>query len=102
MASRWMTLSLVSLLSIAAPALAQAPSTEAPPAAAETLTLKRGAKHVLTVPGLSRVAVGDPDVADVETTGEDSVQVTARKKGQTTLMTWGTGGKRRAWTVVVK
>jgi Flp pilus assembly secretin CpaC len=104
MAARVVALSLGVLLSTAAPTLARAspPTSEKAPPADATITLKRGAKHVLTVPGLSRVALGDPDVADVATTGKDGVKLTARKKGETTLMTWDEDGKRRTWRVVVK
>ncbi|MFB1480448.1 pilus assembly protein N-terminal domain-containing protein [Corallococcus sp. RDP092CA] len=108
MASRFMALTLGTLLLGALPAWAEAPAApsaedakELPPAD-ETITLKKGAKHVLTVSGLSRVALGDPSVADVKTTGVDGVEVSALKAGTTTLMIWSGDGTRRTWRIVVK
>ncbi|WP_375755698.1 pilus assembly protein N-terminal domain-containing protein [Corallococcus exercitus] len=106
MASRFVALTLGTLLLGAGPTWAKEPAArtadpEEAPAADETLTLKKGAKQVLTVPGLSRVALGDPSVADVKTTGKEGVEVSALAKGTTTLIVWGTGGKRRMYRIVV-
>ncbi|RKG68976.1 hypothetical protein D7V80_10645 [Corallococcus sp. CA054B] len=106
MASRFVALTLGTLLLSALPAGAREPAARAGdskelPAADETLTLKKGAKQVLTVPGMSRVALGDPSVADVKTTGKDGVEVSALAKGTTTLIIWGADGKRRTYRIVV-
>ncbi|WP_158621778.1 pilus assembly protein N-terminal domain-containing protein [Corallococcus aberystwythensis] len=102
MASRFVALTLGTLLLGAPPAWAKEPAArEEAPAADETLTLKKGAKQVLTVPGLSRVALGDPSVADVKTTGRDGVEVSGLAAGKTTLVVWGDGGKRRTYRIVV-
>ncbi|RKH80381.1 hypothetical protein D7X99_22190 [Corallococcus sp. AB032C] len=106
MALRFVALTLGTLLLSALPAGAKEPaaragdSKELPPAD-ETLTLKKGAKQVLTVQGMSRVALGDPSVADVKTTGKDGVEVSALAKGTTTLIIWGSDGKRRTYRIVV-
>ncbi|NOK22147.1 pilus assembly protein N-terminal domain-containing protein [Corallococcus carmarthensis] len=106
MASRFVALTLGTLLLGAMPAGAKEPAArtadqEEAPAADETLTLKKGAKRVLTVPGLSRVALGDPSIADVKTTGTDGVEISALAAGKTTLIVWGNGGKRRTYRIVV-
>ncbi|MBN8230094.1 pilus assembly protein N-terminal domain-containing protein [Corallococcus macrosporus] len=106
MAARFVALTFGTLLLAAAPAWAKEPAAQTSardeaPAADETLTLKKGAKQVLTVPGLSRVALGDPSVADVRTTGKDGVELSALAKGTTTLIVWGGDGKRRTYRIVV-
>ncbi|WP_223640753.1 pilus assembly protein N-terminal domain-containing protein [Corallococcus sp. EGB] len=107
MASRFMALTLGTLLLGAMPAWAEAPAArpadaEELPPADETLTLKKGGKHMLTVPGLSRVALGDPSVVDVKTTGVNGVEVSALKAGKTTLIVWSGDGARRTYRIVVK
>ncbi|AFE03257.1 hypothetical protein COCOR_00076 [Corallococcus coralloides DSM 2259] len=106
MASRFVVLTLGTLLLSTLPAGAREPAARAGdskelPAADETLTLKKGAKQVLTVQGMSRVALGDPSIADVKTTGKDGVEVSALAKGTTTLIIWGADGKRRTYRIVV-
>lgn len=105
MISRFAALSVGALLLGAMPSGAKEPARRAPaqaaePPADETLTLKRGAKQVLTVPGLTRVALGDPSIADVKTTGADGVEVSALAAGKTTLILWS-GGTRRTYRIVV-
>lgn len=106
MASRLVVLLSGILLISAMPAWAEDPARPADakelPPADETLTLKKGAKHVLTVKDLSRVALGDPSIADVQTTGVDGVEVSALKAGKTTLMIWSGDGTRRTYRIVVK
>jgi Flp pilus assembly secretin CpaC len=69
----------------------------------ETVTLKKGDTRELRVKGLKRVAVGDPQVADIVTSGKDALQITAGKAGETTLLVWGSGAKeRRAYRIVVR
>lgn len=110
MAQRIAALTLWTLLLTAAPAAAKDPApepakaeAEASPAAKEqTLTLKVGGKHKLKVLTLTRVALGDPSVADVETQGTEVVVLSALQPGETTLIAWDKAGVRRTWRIVVK
>ncbi|MCY1029878.1 pilus assembly protein N-terminal domain-containing protein [Corallococcus sp. BB11-1] len=114
MSSRFAVLALGTLLSACIPLGAREPSqatkasakkvaqrkVDAPPAD-ETLTLKKGAKRTLTVTGLSRVALGDPTIANVETKGADVVELSGLAPGVTTLITWDAAGKRRTYRIEV-
>lgn len=79
------------------------PTPAAEAAGETTLTLKKGGHHSLNVPGLVRVAVGDPEVADVSAEGKGVLKVTGRKAGQTTLITWaGPENALHTYRVVVQ
>jgi len=81
---------LAALSLLAAPALV--PTAPAAPAPAETATSKVsvgvGQQTVFTVSGLTRIAVGDPSVADVTVQPNGEVLVTGRVTGHTTLILW--------------
>lgn len=69
----------------------------------EVIHLGVGSQRVLTVPeGIQRIAVGDPEVADVKPLGRDQVLILAGKEGRTTLLIWRAGGKRDSHVVVVR
>lgn len=69
----------------------------------EVIHLGVGTQRVLTVPeGIQRIAVGDPEVADVRPVGRDQVLVLAGKEGRTTLLIWRSNGKRDSHVVVVR
>lgn len=74
---------------------AQAPKTD------ETLTLKLGETRALSAPGVTRVAVGDPEVSDIRVEGAGTLRVHARKVGETVLMVWTPEG-RKAYRIVVQ
>ncbi|RYZ35869.1 MAG: hypothetical protein EOO71_33900 [Myxococcaceae bacterium] len=114
MSSRFALLTLATLVLACVPMGAREPSKASKesakrvaqekvdaPAADETLTVKKGAKRTLTVPGLSRVALGDPSIADVETTGADGVRISGLAVGKTTLIVWDNAGKRRTYLIDV-
>ena len=67
----------------------------------ETLTLKVGETRSLSIPGVTRVAVGDPGGADIRVEGSGELRVQARKVGETVLLVWTAEG-RKAWRVVVQ
>jgi Flp pilus assembly secretin CpaC len=95
------TLGAAALLLLAPrPARAQAPRAAPPPAASE-LALDVGAQHTLDVPGLQRVKVGDPGVADVRTGEASRLTVKGVTPGRTTLTVW-TGEARTTYDVVVR
>lgn len=87
------------LITVTADAKSAAALTPGQPAP-ETLEVARGAYRVLAVPGLTRVAIGDPGVADVKVDGQDSLLVLGAHEGQTTLLVW-TKSARKVYAVVV-
>lgn len=76
-----------------APALAQEGTT---------VSLGVGTQKVVTIPGLSRVALGDPTVADVKTLGTSQLLITGQQEGKTTLLVWKTSGQRISYLVTVR
>ena len=93
---------LVVLTLLAIPALADPAQAPAPAATAEeVLTLKAGSKKTLTVPGVTRIALGDPDIADIELIGDNSLRIDGRKAGETNLLIW-TGSAKKAYRIVVQ
>lgn len=67
----------------------------------ESIDVHTGAIETVVMPCLTRVAIGDPTVADVKLVGSDNVIVLGTGAGTTTLITWGCDGARRTWTVHV-
>lgn len=68
--------------------------------AAPDLKLAPGANEVLRVPGLSKVAVGRPEVADVTPTRKDELLVVGKQPGRTTLTLWTAAGLQTRTVVV--
>ena len=58
------------------------------------LRIRLGFQKVLTFPGMSRIAVGDPSIADVKAIGNDQLLVLGVGRGKTTLLVWKNGGER--------
>ncbi len=69
-------------------------------AAPEPIRLAPGAQEVVKVQNLTRVGVGDPNIADVTTTGRGELLVTARARGRTTLTLWTSKGLETRVVVV--
>ncbi|MGH7706954.1 MAG: type II and III secretion system protein family protein [Vulcanimicrobiaceae bacterium] len=65
--------------------------------AAETtiVSIESGHSTTLEAPGLSRVAVGDADVAGVVPIGTSQVVINAKKAGHTTVIVWAAGHERQ-------
>jgi len=51
---------------------------------------------------MSRIAVGDPQVADVRPDGDNGIVVTGKAHGKTTLLVWFDDGPRKAYLLNVK
>jgi|GEM_PF-3575804 len=87
-----------------APAAAQG----SPAAPSETISLKKGEVYTLQVKDLVRIAVGDPETADISVDDKKDqkdtvgVRITGRKAGETTLLTWTKDGTRKAYKLVVQ
>lgn len=66
------------------------------------IALGVGTQKVITVPGISRIAVGDPAVADVKTIGNNQVLIIGAGEGKTTLLIWKGSGQRVSYLVTVR
>lgn len=88
-----LALSALVTLVASAPALAQEGSA---------VSLGVGTQKVLTIPGLSRVALGDPSIAEVKTLGTGQLLVTGNQEGKTTLLVWKSSGQRISYLVTVR
>lgn len=71
-------------------AAAHAPlKADAPP---RSLELDVGAQKVLEFPGVARIALGNPDVADVKPLDSHQVLLVGKSLGHTTLLLWSARG----------
>jgi serine/threonine-protein kinase len=79
-------------------------TSPAAPAAMEggVITLDSKQQIVMNVPGVQRIAIGEPDIADVKTIGNDQVMIIAGEPGKTTLLIWKSDGKRSSYVVRVR
>jgi serine/threonine-protein kinase len=64
------------------------------------LQLRVGEQRELSVPGLMRVAVGDPNFVEIHAASE-GLTIKALAPGATHVMTWGREGELRVYTVSV-
>lgn len=92
--SRWLCLVLSVLALPASVALAEEGGT--------TITLGVGTQKVITVPGVNRIAVGDPAVADIKTIGNNQVLIIGQSEGKTSLLLWRSSGQRTSYQVIVR
>lgn len=71
-------------------------------AAADTLQVAAGSQRVVSQDkSISRVAVGNPEIADVNIIKGREVLLTGKKPGRTTLIIWYSGNKARSEHTVV-
>lgn len=71
-------------------------------AASSTVTVKVGAKKTLGVQDIARVAVTDPEIADIRVSGTGGeVEVTGRAAGTTQVTVWTQGGAKVSYEVAV-
>ncbi|MGE5552399.1 MAG: type II and III secretion system protein family protein [Betaproteobacteria bacterium] len=59
----------------------------------EPIILRAGESTVIAVPEVSRVAVGQPSIADVRVLSAGEILVNGKSEGQTTLLLWHPAGK---------
>jgi Flp pilus assembly secretin CpaC/predicted Ser/Thr protein kinase len=79
------------------------PATPSQPPDRTKLKLPIGTNHVLTIPGIQRVAVGDSEIADVKTIGNNQLLLIPVGGGTTTLLVWTSGNEGRLeWDVTVE
>lgn len=83
---------LVSLSLFAVPVLAspsQAPAPADTHDTQETISLHKGGSTTVKAPGMHRLAIGDPAIADINVPEKgDVIHITALKEGETTLVVW--------------
>jgi|GEM_PF-296194 len=85
---------LVALLVAASPRPAEAESV---------IHLGVGTQKVLKIRGgIQRIAVGNPEIADVRPLGDGEILVVGVREGRTTLLVWRTSGARDSHLVVVR
>jgi pilus assembly protein CpaC len=70
-----------------------APARKETPASPQVLSLKAGASRTLRLAEVSRLALKDPEIADVSVTGAHGIQIKGLKKGETLLRVWLNDGK---------
>ncbi|MFL5321784.1 MAG: type II and III secretion system protein family protein [Myxococcaceae bacterium] len=66
------------------------------------ISLGVGTQKVITVPGIARIAVGDPSIADVKTIGNNQILIIGAGEGKTTLLIWKSSGQRISYLVSVR
>ncbi|QRK10966.1 protein kinase [Archangium violaceum] len=66
------------------------------------LTLELGSRYEIKVPGVHRVAVGEPGVVDVQVVGAETLSFEPVGPGTTPLLVWTKDGSRRTYTVTVR
>ncbi len=67
-----------------------------------SISLGVGIQKVINVPGVQRIAIGDPGVADVTPlTGGNQVLVVGKSEGKTTLLIWKNNGSRLSYLISV-
>jgi pilus assembly protein CpaC len=68
-----------------------------------TITLAVGEQKILQVSNIARVAIGEPDVADVKQVGGgNELLITGVGEGRTSLLVWQTNERRISYVVVVR
>src|SRR5256885_455329 len=88
----------VALLTVA---LAAAPGVAQPEGS--VITLGVGQQKIFQPGNVSRVAIGEPEIADVKQVGNGSeLLLTGVGEGRTSLLIWRHGGARLSYTVVVR
>ncbi|HEX5751542.1 MAG TPA: pilus assembly protein N-terminal domain-containing protein [Archangium sp.] len=67
-----------------------------------TINLGVGTQKVITVPGTTRIALGDPGVAEVKVIGNNQILLQGQAEGKTTLLVWKSSGQRVSYLVTVR
>jgi pilus assembly protein CpaC len=93
-----LAVTLLSVVSVEARAEAPKPAV----ASATKLEVPRGGQQSLSVPGVTRVALGDATIADVTVAGPDTLSLKGLATGETRLMAWTKDGKRLEFELIVR
>ncbi|MGA9520154.1 MAG: pilus assembly protein N-terminal domain-containing protein [Myxococcaceae bacterium] len=76
-------------------------STEAFAQGPVAVTVKVGGSKTISVSDVARIAVANPDVADIRVDGGKHVKITGRAPGSTTVLVWMQDGQKVTWSVTV-
>ncbi len=68
--------------------------------AAQPLSVGLNESRYMEIYGLNRVAVGNPEVADVQLISGSELLVVGKKAGSTSLLVWGSGGRQEYMVTV--
>ncbi|MBM7115450.1 type II and III secretion system protein family protein [[Archangium] primigenium] len=86
---------LGALLTVVAASSAQAQDST-------SINLGVGTQKVLTVPGLTRMSLGDQSVAEVRSLGGSQILVMGNAEGKTSLLVWKSSGQRVTYLITVR
>lgn len=64
------------------------------------LKLTPGGQEVIRVPGVTRVAIGRPEIADVQVTSNGELLVLGKSRGKTNMILWVRGEKQNREIIV--
>lgn len=78
------------------------PKESQAPAREELLSVKPGERKRVEMPAMTRVAVGDPSIADVQVSEDSVLEVKGVSEGKTTVLIWTEDGQKRAYQVHVR
>lgn len=69
--------------------------------AAEPVEVSLNESKYMAAPGITRLAVGNPAIADVQILSSGDFLLVGKKAGTTSLIVWSDGGRRTEYTVYV-
>ena len=67
-----------------------------------TIALGVGRQKVISVANIAKIAVGDPNVADVKPVGTNQILVVGMAEGRTTLIIFRSNGQRLSYLISVR
>jgi pilus assembly protein CpaC len=67
-----------------------------------SISIGLGQQKVIQVGSVARIAIGDPEVADVKQVGGGDLLVTGVSEGRTSLLVWKTNQSRASYVVLVR
>ncbi len=66
------------------------------------ISLGVGTQKVINVPGITRVSIGEPAIANFRTLPNGQVLLTGNSEGRTSLLTWKSSGQRVTYLISVR
>ncbi|MBI5544931.1 MAG: pilus assembly protein N-terminal domain-containing protein [Deltaproteobacteria bacterium] len=87
-------LAVAVVLAVAAPAYPQDDNS--------TIAIGVGTQKVLSIPGIARIAIGDPGIADVKPINSSQLLIVGQAEGGTTLLIWKSNGSRLSYLIRVR
>ncbi|WP_224362028.1 type II and III secretion system protein family protein [Hyalangium versicolor] len=67
-----------------------------------TLALGVGTQKVITIPGITKIALGDASIAEVKNLSNNQILITGQAEGKTTLLVWKSSGQRVSYLIAVR